>query len=534
MRLQAKGWLRRGRRSLSTPKGFVLALVGMAVFSPMLLWVFFMPRGVVALSSFARRIGPVMMLIFCVINLTTMGAAQRAINFTPAEVNLLFPAPLRQRHLLAYKLIVLGGVCLLTAPFVSALVLHFAGSLLAGLTGVVLGVLFLQFFITALGVALNAIGAMAYNRSRKAALVVVAVLVLAVVFPVAQKVRSLTFLQVVDQLEHAVLARILLAPFRPFVEAFAAERIWPDLVGWSAVALAIDAALVACIFAFDAQYLEASAAASAKLYERIERLRKTRGGAMLRMPKRAGRSLPLPPRLGGIGPMAWRQLSTARRDIVRLMIAFFVVAPIVVPILIVPSQGRDEMLGWWFSSTVFSTCMFLTAIVPFDFRADLDRMPELKALPVSPIALAIGQLVTPVLVLTSIQWMLLGALACARPVCGPVALGFALCAVPSNLVFLGLDNIVFLLFPIRTSAGNPMDFQALGSAILAMFGKLACVGLVGLGASAAGFLAFYLTAGSMLAVLAAVWVVLFGTGLALMPLLGWAFRRFDVTRDVPA
>ena len=68
--------------------------------------------------------------------------------------------------------------------------------------------------------------------------------------------------------------------------------------------------LVACIFAFDAQYLEATAAASAKLYARIERLRNTGGGGLLRTPKRAGRSLPMPPYLGGLGPIAWRQLST--------------------------------------------------------------------------------------------------------------------------------------------------------------------------------------------------------------------------------
>ena len=53
----------------------------------------------------------------------------------------------------------------------------------------------------------------------------------------------------------------------------------------------------------------------------------------------------------------------------------------------------------------------LTSLVPFDFRVDVERMAELKALPIRASRLAIGQLIAPVVLMTALQWTALGVLA---------------------------------------------------------------------------------------------------------------------------
>ena len=113
------------------------------------------------------------------------------------------------------------------------------------------------------------------------------------------------------QLERTPILETVLAPVSWFIKAATAERVWPDLVQWSALSLLVNLALLALVFALDAHYLEAAAAASEKAYARLERLR--RGTAAIALPTGARPRMRLPglPYWGGVGPLLWRQLTTA-------------------------------------------------------------------------------------------------------------------------------------------------------------------------------------------------------------------------------
>src|SRR5207248_1774458 len=94
------------------------------------------------------------------------------------------------------------------------------------------------------------------------------------------------------------------------------ERLWPDFVFGAARCLGVDAVLLLVVFLLDAQYLEASAAASERAYARLQRMRS--GGAVAAAASGRGRprfSLPALPRWGGVGPLVWRQLTTAARSL---------------------------------------------------------------------------------------------------------------------------------------------------------------------------------------------------------------------------
>jgi hypothetical protein len=177
---------------------------------------------------------------------------------------------------------------------------------------------------------------------------------------------------------------------------------------------------------------------------------------------------------------------------------------------------------------------FLTMLVPFDFRGDLDRLAFLKTLPVPAVRLALGQVLTPVLVMTVIHCLILAAV---LPFAPHSALELAVLAAyspPFNFLLFALENLLFLLFPTRQLASpTPGDFQALGRNFLFFFVKMVGLVVTLTPAMVVGVLAWSLTR-SLPAALAAAWPVVVLAGAALVPLVALAFHFFDVGRDTPA
>src|SRR5262249_58924750 len=131
--------------------------------------------------------------------------------FSPAEVNLLFPAPFSPRRLLAYKLMVSLATCAVLAPFMVLATAVYTGNLFSALVGIFLALAFLQLYSTAVGLAGNSVGALAHNRHRKAVLIGLAVLGLAAVLPLGAEVLRLDPRALVARLEQSPVARALSA-----------------------------------------------------------------------------------------------------------------------------------------------------------------------------------------------------------------------------------------------------------------------------------------------------------------------------------
>src|SRR6185503_17174873 len=105
MRFQARSVVRRIFRGAKTPRGAVFLFLGSIIF---VMWfggtlvnAFIIPR---ADPSQVSLYFPLAMLGFCVMTLIT-SAGDRAIAFTPAEVDFLFPGPFSRRQLLIYKIV---------------------------------------------------------------------------------------------------------------------------------------------------------------------------------------------------------------------------------------------------------------------------------------------------------------------------------------------------------------------------------------------------------------------------------------------
>jgi Putative ABC exporter len=466
-------------------------------------------------------------------------AGETAVYFTPAEVDLLFSAPFTRRELLLYKLAKTALALVFVSAFVSLSMLMNLRSWLSGFVGIMLAMAMMQLVGMITAMAGQIVAESVYTRARKLALLAVTIVAMWGLAQGIGQIEARGLPGALAALREAPAFRVLLAPFEVFTRAMFAEKWFPDLVGWGAGALAIDAALLAILLKLDANYLEMAATISQKVYERIRRA-KQGGGVAMPVSARAGRlRLPGLPWLAGAGPVAWRQLLIVLRTSRHLLlVSMAIIGMIAAGLLFSPGPARGPQgtsLAPWFGigMTFYLTFLFSMQL-PWAFRGDLDQIESLKALPVHPAPLAVGELAGGVLVLTAIQFVLFAILTAVEPAGWPLIAAAAAFCVPFNGLMLGLNNLLFLLYPVRHPAGTTFDFQVFGKLMLFFFLQLVLlVPLLGIPAALGGA-AYFLAGYSWPAFVVTTWLMLAAELVPLVLAVACAFLRFDVSTQTPA
>ncbi|MGL4550219.1 MAG: putative ABC exporter domain-containing protein, partial [Gemmataceae bacterium] len=413
--MQLVGWMRFVGRGLQTLRGALLVMVALCVFVPMILVAVVMPDAGGMPAEGLVRYGPAALLAYIVANLI-LTPSTHPVYFTPAEVQFLFSGPFSRRQKLLYKVVLSLLVSLPMTLFLGLVVRVKSGWPPGVLLGLLLISTFMMLFTIAIGLMISALGASLHTRSRWAAAAVTLALVGALTAYAGRATDWDT-----QRLAFAALDspawQILSWPLASFFEVLTA-RSWAALPVPLLVGLAVNGAVLLMIFGFDVAFEEQSAAGSAALYARIMQAR----GMQVNVEPLAGAetrkrfTLPAFPHLGGVGPVLWRQMLTAYRSMGRLALAGLLLGGMMaVPVL--ASAGAKEK-GALVAATVGAAVwlsIFLPMLVPFDFRGDIDRMATLKTLPVAPWRLALGQILTPALLLTLAAWFALAGLAVASP-----------------------------------------------------------------------------------------------------------------------
>jgi hypothetical protein len=546
--LRLRAWLRRLLRNAGTPRGALFLAAGVLFFALIV-----GPSVVVralqaedgglraATVGHTRAVGPLLLLAYCLVTVV-FSSAEQGVSFTPAEVQFLFSGPFGRRQLLAYKVVGNALLCCVYALLLTAFFFAYAARPLAAYAGLVLTLWFILLFSMAVSLLVSAVEARAFTWPRRAlALAALALGVLGVAY-----FGGGTFAggpgEVAARLRQNEVVRVLLTPMSWFVETFTAEQVWPDFVLGAARCLGVNALLLLVVFVLDAHYLEASASAAERAYARLQRVRS--GGAVTAVV--AGGwlrfSLPPPPRWGGVGPLAWRQLTTAVRSLrpVLIFLAIFLLLVGGSRLALDAIEPGDVRAGGWFiGSTVLGmTVAMLTPLLTFDFRGDIDRMDVLKALPLPAWRVALGQLLAPTLLLSAVQLLVVGMVQVFWGGVEALLAGVALFALPFNFLSFGLENLMFLWFPARPAPTAPGDFHMMGRQTLMMVAKFAAL-LVVIGPAAV----VAVTVGAVSAwlfdtdpvppALAAGCLVMTALAAGVVPLVAQAFRRFDVSRDTP-
>jgi Putative ABC exporter len=532
--LQGKALMRRSARAVRSPRGLVFLVLAIVLLT---LWLL---PGIMRVyvagrlpPAAARTAFPLAMLALCAVNLIT-SVNERAVAFLPAEVDLLFAGPFSRRELLGYKLLKSALGAVFTASIFSILFARYTQFWAAGWLGIFLALLFQQLFSTSVVLIGQTIGERAYTRGRAlllAALVVLAVIAMA---PALRSERTHSLAELATMFRGSIIGGAVLAPFDVFARIVVAPALVPDALGWIALALAMIALMVLLVTWLDAQYLETAATAGRRLHARLQRVR--RGMGPLRASRRASLGLPRPPRLGGAGPIAWRQLTTALRQSRGVVLMLVVICGAFALMLNAVGFGErgSDLTGVVVGGLAWLTFMF-SNVLRFDFRGDVDHVDGLKALPVPAVAISAGQLVAPVAVMAVCQVCLLAVMTLALAPPFRLILAALAFIVPFDILLVAVENLIFLVFPTRMNPVTPGDLEGWGRQMLVFLMKMAaltvlCGIAVGLGL-AVSMRGIGPPPGVFAATTLAVMLV---EALAFLPLLALAFRHFDPSVNTPA
>lgn len=526
-RAVARSLLRGARR----PRGLIYLIIGGFVISSWLcssvLGMVFTPhRG--SSPSWLPVAVPLFLLAYTVSSLLQFRSG--IVTFTPAEIDFLFPGPFSRRELLLYKLSSRLLGCLFSGVFLSLAFFRQSSSFIGLYIGLVLTLIFVQLLQIAISLLSLVVAERVQSWGRAILLVGMALLLLAAV---AQTPAIPNAASEIPEWWKAVSSslggRILLVPFEIFAKAIIAPAGYPAGLVWLGIAAAIDGLLLLLVIALDANYLESSMVASHKRYELQQRMKQ--GRRVAKAPTSRGPSnFPALGWLRGTGPTIWRQATTALRT-GRLI---YFVGPIAFAVSVGLGLFNGKAAPPVVGTLVAYLLLILIAATRYDFRGDLDNMPWLKTLPVSPLALTVGQLVVPVVLTTLTLFAPLVGLGITVEPARPLLAGMAPFALNVSALILAVENLFFLLFPSRSVAINLGELQSVGRFIVIFACKGLVLGLTGAVAFGLGGVAYLVSGQSLVVAGVVAWLTITAAALAALPAVAWAFTRFDPGLDTPA
>lgn len=531
IRLQRRAAFKRVVRGIKTPRGATFFAIGVLM---ILLW--FAPtlraliRGEHPDPVPIRTFLPPALFLLCAVNVLS-SAGEQAVAFMPAEVDLLFAAPFTRRQLLGYKIAQSALSALTVATLFSVIWLKYGGPWIAAWIGYAMTMLFSRLVGMAGTLIGQAAGERAYTRGRRMILFALLALVALVVWPLVREGFNGSPREWIVEFGQSKVGAAILAPFRVFAMLVTAEKLYPDALRYFAIAAAIIAALIVVVMWLDVHYLETAAAAGAQVYAKIQRARS--GAALISPAKpRAVRWRPPKfPRFGGAGPIARRQLTAALRQSRGVFVLMLIVCAVGV-VLLAATKGQTDLTGPVVGGIVWVTLM-LTNNLRFDFRGDADLIDTLKALPVRPAAVVAAELAAPALLLWFCQVILVSAavaLGRVPTIMLPLAAAFAL---PLDVMLIGLENLMFLLAPVRMQSSGVGDVQGYGRQVVLLLLKMVVMFAAAGVAAAAGFVAYLVNSGSTIAMALSAGAVLAIEAFALIPILARVYEKFDPSIDVP-
>lgn len=555
-RRKFRGGLRRQWRRLRTPSGALFLILGLATFG---LWFVALTAGGLVAPQASDpgdlrvpvRLGGLLLVVIAI----TGSLNHRGLYLPKEEIERLFGAPIKRADLVRYRLLVNTGRAIFAGLiFGAALGVRMPSPLFA-----FLGVFVAMQTLPVVGQACAILAGTLEKRwaerftSWPARVVMVgSVLIgcaLFVVLVVGRGVREVVALEWLADLvpgdlpslwENPIVVAVTL-PLAPWANAITASS-WSEFGPWFLLCVFLWAFFFEGTARLPVDFRELSLETSASVAERLRRHRRVGGGASAGKVWKAAAGLRVP-WLFGRGPagaLAWRKgVAIVRKARGTLWVSSLV---LVFLTLFATNMGAEMEETGSLGGAVFLAvlgCIYLCAGLRFDFRDDLDRMEIIKSWPVAPTKLFIAMLL-PEVVLVSVllttgvlaQGLLLGDL---QPATGGVV-----AMVPAFvLLWVALDNAVFLFAPVRFVPGQDGALHNAGRAAVMMVLRGLLLGVVG-GLIVLSVMALAWLLGRVLEweeelaltlALAVAWLELVLAAFGLCWIGGRMLRRFDVARD---
>lgn len=408
------------------------------------------------------------------------------LQFTRAEVQFLFPAPMSRRTLVAYRML-RSQLGLLFGSFISALVLPSASGSMRLRVGLTLWLLLFTAKTYFAGVAITKghLSVSASPRSRQIARATIAAIVGAFVIVMALLVRivygptPLTPAEAIgrfafDQLP--AVAQVLLWPCAALVRPlFTADWVaFRFAIGGSMTVLAV---VSAWVLTADDSFERVAAEAGFKREQE-------KGKPRYRASKTAWNLAPLGrPETA----FAWKGALQTFRVVDRRIVVRVLAVAVWVVIVIMSSNQRESLatIAGLFVTTAAGMAVFLGPLMlRLDFRQDLEHLELLKTWPVPSAAVVRGMILWPMTLLTLIAWLMTffalvlssAVFEDSRPAVRVAVALAAMIAAPALIsAQLVTHNAAALAFPAWMGSGQQRSrgIDAIGQRLLLVAGGLA-------------------------------------------------------------
>lgn len=536
LRLRAGAFFRKLKRDFRNPRkaGYAIFIyAGVVLYLAMFALMHWADGDAQRFVSVFRGALPVLMLAYY--GLVILSSVFRfPLVYSPAEIQLLFPAPIGRRAVLNYKLVIQSAGMVVGAS-IAALFLAGAqwqwfpawlGLSLFGLFGIYTGAAVAMIVRVPVGRLLFA--------GTCLVLVGVAVALIApVVHGLSGGVDQIVTLDFANRLDNSALYRAVMFPFNCFADlALGALR---GMAWWTnfAFCATLSAVSFGAVHVTDRGFQEGSIEASRKRQDQLERLKSGKWGRG-KWSHASRIRVPALPRMGGAGPTLHRQLLSllrARTAILALGVVFGLAVAAGLWAAYRMELDRDALIAASAGALLIGaySTLFASMWLRLDFHADYGNLDYLKTLPIRPICLAAGELATPALaaficqIVPPLGFSLgAGVLFAYWP--------FALLLLPANVVWFAVDNAFYLRAPSPVMAGPTPDPSLMGRRMVTSAVQVLFVGAVVALTAGAAWVTWMAT-GSAVAAWIAAWLVIVPCTAAVVHLTAVAFRDLDISRD---
>jgi len=407
MWLRIQGWARRIGKSAKTTRGKIFFAIGIGMLGLWLMGVIVGQR-VENRSKKTTSTDTVPLVMFAATVFICLSSGGKQLSFTPAEIDFLFPGPFTRKQLLLYRLSAAALGSLITSFLFAFWQGQYASSFLAAFIALYALLLFATLVSTLVSLVRRAVGD---PHSAQAIRVGGWVLVLGCAAGIIDVLRAVMTLEnplsrrALHLAQNTISGQVILVPFNVLTCVFTAQQVWPDLLLWAGTTLGMILLLLLLVLRLDAYFIESSLDTSRQVAAKIAQVK--RGNLFTRTSSGSvTRTLPMLPRLGGVGVIGWRQLTNAMRNF-RGVLIFLLITPVAAgPALwgiLQTGENAGERVGAAAITIVSFAVPWLLFMLPmmlrFDFRSDIEQMDVLKSLPLAPLAICTGQIIAPSLVL---------------------------------------------------------------------------------------------------------------------------------------
>ena len=476
-------------RRMRDPRYAVGALFGLVYFG----WIFFRNRGSARFFASGQaselRVDVVSLAVLAMMLFAwALPGDSGGLEFSEAEIAFLFPAPLRRRDLLLYKIIRAQPQVLMSVAIFT--ILGASRSKFIGLW-IAFSVMSIYMMLVALGRArLRQLGANFLVR-----LVAVLAIAAGIVALGVYTANGMSF--DFKRADAASLAKQFEAAFhQPLVAAilfipklYAGAVFPPTLTTLATSSLALLA--LAVVFFFLANRLnvafeEGSLVRAQRRHDMLQQMRARRGGGYV-MFKRARAPFRLAPTGRPEVAIVWKNtVATMRMSLAWIVIIVIVFAVLVANAIWAPAGAR---------AAIGMTFLMLSCLLPFigpniftnDLRLDLPRLEVLKSYPLSGESIVAAEIAAPLVLIAAIEvfsigcaWAIIGG---SHKISRAVGLEYAICAlllaVPIVALQLVIRNAVPVVFPAWAARAkeDPRGFVLTGQRVLLVLGNLVVLGI---------------------------------------------------------